>query len=321
MKLERLYKLAVETGISTDPRGAKEIKRVLKKEEDAHKKLKKAEKEGYDKDRLFNPFADTRILNGDPKTNIKKVMLGIDIDTSELLLADRLNADGGKIDLVIAHHPSGRAYANFHEVMALQADVMHSFGVPINVAEGILAPRMKQVAKRVMPVNHSKAADAAKLLGIPFICLHTPADNCVTDHLQRIFNRKKCATVGDVVDELEKIKEYKIAKDANNGPTIVVGSKERRAGTVMVEMTGGTEGSKHAFEKLSAAGVGTIVAMHFTEEHLKQAEKHHINIVIAGHISSDNVGLNILLDSIMKKGKEELTIVGCSGFRRVKRTK
>ena len=87
----------------------------------------------------------------------------------------------------------------------------------------------------------------------------------------------------------------------------------------MVDMTGGTEGSKNAFEKLSAAGVGTIVAMHFTEEHLKQAEKHHINVVIAGHISSDNVGINIILDHIIKKGKEKLEIIGCSGFRRKKR--
>lgn len=316
MKLDRLYRLAIEKGAAVDPRDKKEINRLLKKEAEAHKKLKKDEKKDYDGDRLFNPFTDTRILNGSGNENVKKVMVGIDIDTSELLLADRLNQNGAKIDLVISHHPSGRAMPSFHEVMSLQADVLNKFGVPINVAEGLMAPRMKQVEKRVMPANHTKTSDAAKLLGIPLICLHTPADNCVVDYLQKIFDKKKCHTVGDVADELGKVKEYKIAKSMGTGPKIVVGNKNRRAGRVMVEMTGGTEGSKNAFEKLSQAGVGTIVAMHFTEEHLKQAEKHHINIVIAGHIASDNVGINILLDYIMKKGKEQLEIVCCSGYRR-----
>jgi len=318
LKLDKLYKLAVEKGTIADPRDKKEINRLLKKENAAFDKLKKTEKEYYDNDRLTNPFTDTRILNGTGKENVKKVMIGIDIDTSELMLADRLNQKGAKIDLVISHHPSGRAMPSFHEVMHLQADVLNKFGVPINVAEGIMAQRIKQVEKRVMPSNHTKAADAAKLLGIPLICLHTPADNCVVDYLQKLLDKKKCHTVGDVVDELKKVKEYKIAMKQGSGPKIVVGAKERRAGRVMVEMTGGTEGSKSAFEKLSQAGVGTIVAMHFTEEHLKQAEKHHINVVIAGHIASDNVGMNILLDYIMQKGKEKLDIVSCSGFRRNK---
>ena len=230
MKLEKLYKLAVEKVIAADPRDEKEITRLLKKESESYKKLKKSEKEYYDKDRLFNPFADTRILNGNSNTNVKRVMIGIDIDTSELMLADRLNQKGKKIDLVISHHPSGKAYANFYEVMYLQADMLNKFGVPINVAEGILEKRIKQVQKRVMPANHSKAVDAARLLNIPFMCLHTPADNCVTEYLQNIFDKKKCSTVGDVVDELEKIEEYKIAKAANSGPKIIVGDKDKRAG-------------------------------------------------------------------------------------------
>jgi hypothetical protein len=54
-------------------------------------------------------------------------------------------------------------------------------------------------------------------------------------------------------------------------------------------------------EKLAQAGVGTIVAMHMSEDHRKNAEKFHINVVIAGHISSDNLGLNLVFDGIQKK--------------------
>ena len=38
--------------------------------------------------------------------------------------------------------------------------------------------------------------------------------------------------------------------------------------------------------------------MHISDEHKKEAEKHHINVVIAGHIASDNLGMNLLLDSV-----------------------
>ena len=44
-------------------------------------------------------------------------------------------------------------------------------------------------------------------------------------------------------------------KKNNAGPNILIGSKERRTGKIFVDMTGGTGGSKDAFERLSQAGV------------------------------------------------------------------
>jgi hypothetical protein len=98
---------------------------------------------------------------------------------------------------------------------------------------------------------------------------------------------------------------------------VVAGGEKNRAGRVLVDMTGGTEGSKEAFEKLSRTDVGTVVCMHLSEEHIKEAEKNHINAVIAGHISSDNLGINLVLDAIEKRGA--LDIVETSGFKRFKR--
>jgi hypothetical protein len=96
-----------------------------------------------------------------------------------------------------------------------------------------------------------------------------------------------------------------------------LGTKERRAGRVFVDMTGGTEGSKDIFESIANSGIGTIVAMHLSEDHRKNAEKYHINVVIAGHISSDNLGLNLMFDGVQKLGAIEL--LPCSGFRRFSR--
>jgi hypothetical protein len=54
-----------------------------------------------------------------------------------------------------------------------------------------------------------------------------------------------------------------------------------------------------------------------SEEHRKEAEKCHLNVVIAGHIASDNLGINLLLDKVLSGQK--INIIECSGFRRVAR--
>ena len=82
-------------------------------------------------------------------------------------------------------------------------------------------------------------------------------------------------------------------------------------------MTGGTEGPKELFGRLSQAGVKTLVCMHLSEEHFSRAKPEHINVVIAGHIASDNLGMNLLLDKI--ETHEKLDLLCCSGFKRIKR--
>lgn len=314
MKLIGLYSYFIEKGIGLDPRGKTAVEKVLSKKNEDYKALKDDEKKDFDLDALKNPYADTRILNGDEGLDVKRVLVGIDIEVGEIILADRLREKGEAVDLVISHHPEGRAYANFYEVMHMQADILNKFGVPINVAEDILSDRIKEVQRRVMPINHTRAVDAARLLNIPFMCVHTPADNAVTTYLQQLIDNKKPDTLKDVLEILKEIPEYQDAAKNNAGPNIMIGSKERRAGKIFVDMTGGTGGSKDAFEKLSQAGVGTIVAMHISEDHRKEAEKHHINVVIAGHIASDNLGMNLLLD-----GLTSIDAAGCSGFTRIKR--
>jgi putative NIF3 family GTP cyclohydrolase 1 type 2 len=202
--------------------------------------------------------------------------------------------------------------------MNMHADILHKWGVPINIAEAISEPRIKEVSRKVLPQNHARAVDAARLLNIPFMSIHTPADNHVNDYLQKSFDRRKPEKVGDIIKILEDIPEYKDASKVSRGPVIFAGSKEKRSGKIFVDMTGGTEGAIESLEKLAQSGVGTIVGMHMSEEHYKNAEKYHINVVIAGHISSDTLGLNLIFDEVEKKiGK--LDIIGCSGFKRVKR--
>lgn len=315
MKLKEIYSKCIEAGIENDLRGKEAVIAELERKKKDFNELKPEDREYFDLQSLENPYSDSRVLFGNGDEEIKSILLGIDIDVGEILLADNLRSKGRNIDLLFSHHPSGKAYANLYSVMYLQSDVLNIFGVPINTAEGLMDKRIKEVERKIMPVNHSRAVDAARLLGIPFICMHTPADNMVANYLQKLFENQKPTYVSDIIDILMSIPEYKEAKINNSGPKIILGDKKRKAGKIFVDMTGGTEGAKDIFQSLTTSGISTIVGMHMSEEHIKEAEKSHLNVVIAGHISSDTLGLNLLLDRITG-GEDIFEIVECSGFRR-----
>ncbi len=317
MKIKELYQAIIDIGKAADPRGKKAVSDGLSRLKKEYSKLPKAKQALFDRERLTNPYADTRVLVGDDKLDVKSIMVGVDIAVGEVVLADRLREKGESIDLIISHHPSGKAMAGFYKVMYMQSDIFNKLGVPINIAEAILEERISEVERKVMPANYSRTVDAAKLLSIPFICAHTPADNCVTGYLQKLFDKKKPATVGEIIEILNEIPEYRDAIGDNSPPRQVVGKESGRTGKIFVDMTGGTEPPKEALGNLAKVGVGTIVGMHLSPDHIKEAKKQNLNVVIAGHIASDNVGLNLLLDRLLERGS--FKIVPCSGFRRFSR--
>ena len=317
MKLKDIYSFVIKRGIEKDPRSKNQIRDLLAESKKEFRKLKGIDARCYDKERFTNPYADTRILNGDPDHDVRSIMVGVDMEGPELLVADRLNEKGKYVDLVMAHHPEGRAYANFYDVMHLQEAAFAKLGVPLEVGKELLKERIGEVGRAVSGANHMRSVDIAKLLDIPYICVHTPADNHVTNYLQGIFDRRKLNTLNDALSILKAIPEYTDALKKHAGPNILIGEGKKKCGKVFVDMTGGTEGPKRIFSRLSQAGVGTIVAMHLSEEHFKQAKAEFINVIIAGHIASDTLGLNLLLDALVKKDK--MDIVPCSGFVRIKR--
>jgi len=314
MKTKEIYKFAIEMGKKADFRGISGVKKVLERKKEKFEKLSKKEKEFFDIEILENPYSDSRILNIAKDKEIKKVLVGIDIDSAEVLLAKEI----GDIDLIISHHPLGKGLATLSEVMELQCDVLNKYGVPINIAEGLMKERISEVARGLNRVNHQRTVDTAKILGFNLICLHTACDNLAADFLKnKIEKAKNLTRLEDLLDFLKEIPEYKEATKLGAGPKIFVGNRENRCGKIAItEVTGGTEGSPKLYEKMAIAGIGTIIGMHMEEEQKKEAEAANINVVIAGHMSSDSLGVNLLLDRLEKKG---IKIVPCSGLIRVKR--
>ena len=317
MKLKQMFEFAIKEAIKVDPRGKKVINKQLEKIKKEYEKLPKKKKELFDKEKLWNPYDDSRILFGTGNENVKNIMVGIDIGVAEILLADKLKE---KVDLVLAHHPSGKALAALYAVMFLQEDLFAKFGVPISQAEAIMQTRIEEVKRKFHAINHTRAQDAAKLLNIPLANFHTPSDNHVNAFLQKYLERKDPYNLEELIDVLLDLPEYREAAKLNSGPIIFNGKPSSRCGKILVSMTGGTEPAKEIYAKLAQAGVSTTVEMHVNEENLKYAKEHNINIVVAGHICSDNLGMNILLDKIERKF-HKLKVVPVSGFRRFEHKK
>ncbi len=309
MTTKQIYDLAIKMGIKADPRGVKKIDEMMKRRRDQFEKLSDKEKEYYNEEKLTNPFPDSIIFVGSPGKKIKRILAGIDIDTPEVLLADRL----GNIDLIISHHPE---WPYIPEAMEMQTDFLNKYGLSVNVAEWFTKERSKEIERLTKPLNHSRTMDAVKLLGMSLIAPHSTMDNMAFDFINKLIKKKKPAYVGDIVDMLMEIPEYQFATREGYGPIVFSGDNSNRVGEILVEFAGGTSPSPKIYEKLSQAGIGTIICMHMGEDSKKEAEKHHINVVVAGHYSSDSLGTNILLDEIEKTGIE---IIPCSGLIRVKR--
>lgn len=291
MTLDEFYQQVLKYGIQRDPR--------------------------RDKPRIKS-FSDSGILFGDRKVQVRKIMVGIDIEVPELLLAERVRERRG-LDLVVAHHPEGRPFALLHCVMNLHVDVLKNAGVPEDTARQLMDERILDISRRLLSANHTRAVDAARILKMPFLCMHTPADNHVYSRIQALMNRRKPRRVQEIIGLLMEFEEYREAARIGTEPRVIFGNPRAHAGKILVDMTGGTEGHTGVFDKLYKAGIRTVICMHLSEEHFRKVRDTALNVIIAGHISSDNLGMNLLLDRIEKHARREFEIVEASGFKRVRR--
>lgn len=233
---------------------------------------------------------------------IKKAMFGVDMEAAELLIAKELGYDA-----VITHHPKGGSpMVNLYKVMENQIDRMVQAGVPINRAQKALEERKGEVERASHVGNFDRAVSAARILDMTFIAIHTPADivaeKTVQEHLNRSLRRNPKAKLKDVLEALRRLPEY--AK-VPAGPVIRVGNEESYAGKVWVTMAGGTGGGKEVAKAYFEAGVGTLVVMHMPEDVIKAVKEQNIgNVVVAGHMSSDSIGINGIIAALEGKGLE-----------------
>jgi len=321
MTLQTLFDTAIDMWIKNDPRGKKEVSDYLKWLKEDFKKLSKQEQEYYDREHLNHPYHDSTIYYGKWSTQVKKIAIWIDVEGPEFLLVHELNKTLKKpIDAVVWHHPEWKALLGIAKLQkGIAPFVWYNTWVPINIAEKVEFPRVGEVVQRFSPMNHNRALPFARMLNIPYVWIHTPADNCVHSYLEKLISKNKdsLSRLQDIINLLMKEPEMQIAKKNGSGPAIWNGEKDSRCGKIVVTwITGGTESSKDIYEEYKNAWVGTILEMHMSADHLAQAKKHNLNVIMTDHMASDSLGMNLIFDEIEKQWVE---IVDFSWFTRCKR--
>ena len=106
-----------------------------------------------------------------PGQNIKKVLFGIDIGVSELLLAKQLGYDA-----VIAHHPPMASALPAWQVYQRHIALLVQAGVSEEAAAAAVLPRVRHMKAAFQAANHDHYPSIAKLLQIPFMNIHCPLD-------------------------------------------------------------------------------------------------------------------------------------------------
>ncbi|MDR2599652.1 MAG: hypothetical protein LBC73_05195 [Oscillospiraceae bacterium] len=238
--------------------------------------------------------------------DIKKVLMGVDMDTAELLLARELG-----FDCVVSHHPRN-TNVDMLDVLHEHFRKLEVLGVPLNKSQKLLEDRKSELSYNNHVSNSRRSESAAKLLNMPYMCIHTPADviseAIVQEFLDSKFSDKPETKVEEIIDALEEIPEY---KNSARKPVIRVGSKDSYAGKIYVLMSGLTGPGVKIIKEYFEAGVGTLVMMHISEKDAKEIKTQGIgNVVIAGHMSSDSLGLNKIAAEWAKKGVETTMMSG-----------
>lgn len=256
--------------------------------------------------------ADSGVVH--PRGEVKKILTGIDITEAEMLLAKAIGAD-----TVLLHHPTGgRPRMGGPQVMLDQIGQMVKAGVPINKAQKALCKkRLGECTRRFHRINVTRSADAARCLGLGMVACHTPADliaeKFLQDFLDERFGDDPHTPLEKIVQSLLTIPEY---RNCLAGPVIRVGSPSSCAGKILVQFSGGTTGGPDVIKAFFDAGIGTLVMMHCPDDVIEAVKNQGIgNIIVAGHISSDSIGMNSLIRALQVR-YPEVEIVRCSGLLR-----
>jgi putative NIF3 family GTP cyclohydrolase 1 type 2 len=228
---------------------------------------------------------------------IRKVLFGIDAGVPELLIAKRLGYDA-----VIAHHPQGgTATVNFYQVFKRHIPQMVAAGIPKEEAEKAVGKKMRRLEVEAHTRNYSHTIDVAKLLKMPYMNIHTPLDEMGRRIMvQKIDSRVgRDSSVQDVVSALKGLPEF---RNATTKIKIRLGAAGNPAGDVVVSHGAGTNGGFEVAKTYFEHGVGTVIYIHISSGDLEKLEAEtQGNLIVTGHIASDSIGINPLIQELEER--------------------
>ncbi len=252
--------------------------------------------------------ADSAIqVEGD---GIRRALVGIDIGPAELLIARQLG-----LDAAIAHHPNPMVQS-YPAILDKHVDQMTAAGVPEGEAREAVKPLKEALTLSYHSGNYGQTVSAAKLLGLPYVNIHNPLDELGRRIMDEAIRKSVAAAgpgarVSDVVAGLMSLPEFQTAPTR---PLVALGDPRNPAGKVVVAHGAGTNGRAPVALAYFRHGVGTVVYIHLDYSEvlkLRAQAPAGANLVVAGHIASDLVGINPFVRRLEERGLE---IVRASGL-------
>jgi len=318
MNLQEFYTSAIEAGKKCDPRGRSAANKDLRKRRQEYDNLPKHRRKYFGTELLENPYPDSLIIVP-PHEDIEVKRLVISIDGAQYVIKYARDKDA----ILLTHHPEGIAEANLHLAWPVYFDSLRQLGITDGMVEGIPAGHyIKKIRKRAMREdkedwqgdNVELLPDYARLVGVPWVTMHTIADMYAHAYVKRLLEHENPKTLGDVVDVLMTIKEYQVgAMESRVKPWVILGGEKRKTGKIMLDMIGGGEPPEKIFNAL-AGRIDTIIVMHADKDLQAASKKNKVAMVCASHIQSDTLGMNLLLSDILP---DDVEVYPTGGFRRV----
>ena len=249
--------------------------------------------------------ADSAIYQ--PGEDIERVIIGIDIDTTELILAE---AEG--YDLAISHHPmGGTALINFHRVFARHIDLLVTAGVPRDAAEQAVLPMMEEQRIAHAMRNYDRAPSIARLIDMPYMNIHTPLDE-----IGRRRMADACATLAPTNTVADLIEHFRAVfgefRHALTAIEPAVGALGNQLGRIAVAHGAGTNGGYPVAKAYFTHGIDTVIYIHCAPRDIMRLRQEFPdnNLVVTGHIASDSVGINPFIAALEDNGMEVTAISG-----------
>jgi hypothetical protein len=242
-------------------------------------------------------------------SDVHRVLFGVDISLAEILWAQQ-----NGFDAVIAHHPLGdRTRTAFAElVRSRQVEQMTAEGIPADVAETAISTRLEAIARRTHMSNVNAIVDSARLFGMPLCNVHLACDIITRSAIIAMLQRHQHggSTVAECLRWFDDFAEY---AHGHARPQAWLGLPSNALGRWAVAIAGGTNGGYPVFSEYFRAGVDTIFAMHIDEGELQRlratAQPRH-TLVVTGHMTSDSIGINVVIAGLEERGIEVVRTSG-----------
>lgn len=238
-----------------------------------------------------------------PGGNLQSALIGIDMETPELLMAKLSGAD-----VVISHHPEGDgAMLNFPDVLTRMVEFMKGFGVPEDRALSALESKILHAKCNAHLSNYDRAPSAARILGVPYMNVHLPLDEIGRKRMVGAASSLgPVHTVADLIQCFhEKLPEFRAAATEID---VRMGSVSASLGKVAIIHAGGTNGGYPVASALYDHGVDTVVYIHCSgpdsERIVAEYGDKEKSLVITGHMVSDSLGINPFIDELESRGME-----------------